>query len=291
MTATPADAGSPSAGAETCACGCCAERANRVAHGRDPQGSCNCPDCGPHELCDCPQCLATPFQPCVNAPIGVMTNCISMGCEVKGCAVEAAERQGAVSLDDLSAAPSPEDTVEPTRQASVCHGIECLTECSTSHRAHMLAGALPPKHLDALPVVSQGGRPSPPATPPAVRTGEDDGADVEPTREDRAVAAGFVRRARAANSDVEVWDARDRIARDIAAERALAARPLVSGTANRDVARWLQLRVIARQERCPDSDVPSWESLNQFQRAGWLSWADELLALLGGDQDDEDGAR
>jgi hypothetical protein len=50
---------------------------------------------------------------------------------------------------------------------------------------------------------------------------------VEPTREDRAVAAGFVRRARAANSDVEVDAVRDRIARDIATERALATPPAV----------------------------------------------------------------
>ena len=47
------------------------------------------------------------------------------------------------------------------------------------------------------------------------------------------MAAGFVRRARAANSDVEVYAVRDRIARDIATERAMSARPLVSGTAGK----------------------------------------------------------
>lgn len=46
--------------------------------------------------------------------------------------------------------------------------------------------------------------------------------DDEPTREDRAVAAGLMRRARAAENADEYDAARDAIAREIASERAAA---------------------------------------------------------------------
>jgi hypothetical protein len=70
----------------------------------------------------------------------------------------------------------------------------------------------------------------------------------------------------------------------------LSPDPWVSGTVNRDdVARWLQQKVVARDQVV--SQLLGWDQQPQTFRDGWLAWADELLALLGGDQDDEDGAR
>jgi hypothetical protein len=105
---------------------------------------------------------------------------------------------------------------------------------------------------------------TPDATPPAVRTGEDDGTDVE------RVAAALRQR-----MDGELWvSARDANELAHVAIAALSARPLVSGTANRDdVARWLSDRYGARVD-----------PLDHFP-GHWLRDADELLALLGGDQD------
>jgi hypothetical protein len=169
MTATPADAGSPSAGAETCTC---------------------------------------PF--------------LTRGVHVRGC----------------PAVPSPEDTVEPG-----------------------------PRVIDASAVgVAEAYRLASP-TPPAVRTGKDDGAvrqallAWEDTEEGAdASFGGMVSVAFAAG-----WRA------------ALSARPLVSGTANHDDAITAVYRLLVAQPRDHASRYPNATAIVDAV----------LLALLGGDQDDE----
>jgi len=110
-----------------------------------------------------------------------------------------------------------------------------------------------------------------PGTPPAARTGEDDGAEVARLRAELAK--------RTASLEMSLEISRHRAAeRDDLIQRvaALPARPLVSGTANRDnVARWFAAREVAG----------GWDrtlgwSEGAEMRASWLADADELLALL-----------
>ena len=115
---------------------------------------------------------------------------------------------------------------------------------------------------------------TPPADAPTPAQQDDD-----PTREDRAVAAGFVRRARAANSDDEVDAARDAIARDIAAERALAAGP----SADTETLRPVLLALAERWESqvAPRSFHPAGTRADSHSQALAEAAADLRAALDG----------
>lgn len=163
------------------------------------------------------------------------------------------------------AVPSPEDTVEPDAVYGETHWLpaDACREDGCHHGADEHRGGtgrcMSGKgqkgwRCDCRAFVSP--------TPPAARTGEDDEADVKMVKVN-------VR----PNARSPQW-----VSVPVAA---LSARPLVSGAANRDdVAR---LRAQAAHLLNGGRFEDEWSEAATLIR--------ELLALLGGDQDNEDGAR
>ena len=148
------------------------------------------------------------------------------GLLAQAAAIDAADREleqtiraWAAADDDLGWAGSPEVAQHAEELAGYLaeqgYGRPPVRSCCASRMGQRHAFGC------AALAAAVHGQDEPPPAAAATSAQQDD--DV--TREDRAVAAGFVRRARAADSDDEVDAARDAIARDIAGERALVARP------------------------------------------------------------------
>jgi hypothetical protein len=207
------------------------------------------------------------------------------------------------------AVPPPEDTVEPDSHEVVVAALvgqlpdpEDVVEPKRCRCRNLADEHMPPAERIGDAEAKRRGLWSTTdcpvhTTPPAGRTGEDDEADVGATRwyvpayvtqtghvqpigcttvmrefADREADELRAQESKQAEGDPARIFVATRL--ELPWQRADAARPLVSGTANRDdVARLLQSKYGAQVD-----------PLDHFPGA-WLSDADELLALLGGDQD------
>jgi len=317
MTATPADAGSPGAGAETCATPGCGHTLGQHYWPRHGGGECKTDDgCTKYqsavpspedtvEPCDCPpEQRPDYFCPIHEAKLLATSPAVRVGdpCPVCGHAIDAVHKT-------------------PSMEHGPCGFTDGGASC-----------VFGPMHQAAYHHLTDGR--NVPATPPAVRTGEDDGiwqadalapalsASISPIEGHDAGGAawGVVQQLNAAGYRITARPLvsgtdrlihlgqagalamlaeeleregepraallADRTAKSYRtwADDPASAPPeveplpeLVSGTANRDdVARWLW-----RRDGFTDAQ---WDAGTPGSRGHWLTEADELLAMLGGDQ-------